>query len=146
MSVMPNGTLDAFSESWKYGVESGIHGLAWGRGETVLYSADLNGDGIWTHDVGKDGGLQVLGKFEVGRGRHPRHLVAHPRGRYLYVVMEKENTVVQYALDTDTGAPVDEVDSYSLIPAGPSTSSPIPEQERNDNPQGRIHPPTGPPK
>lgn len=50
----------------------------------------------------------------------PRHLIAHPGGSYLYVVMEADNSITQFGLDPETGVPVKESLGAMLIPIGMS--------------------------
>jgi carboxy-cis,cis-muconate cyclase len=73
----------------------------------------------WTHAMGNDGKVSAVATLPMPKaGIHPRHLVAHPAGEYLYVVLEAGNAVVEYSLDEDTAAAKTQVNSYSLIPAG----------------------------
>ncbi|KAB5566264.1 Lactonase, 7-bladed beta-propeller-domain-containing protein [Coniochaeta sp. 2T2.1] len=123
--VFPNGTLDRVADSWGYANKSGVHGLALGkvkRKGQLLYSADLNGDAIWTHRIAEDGRAEVVGRFAVKNGSHPRHLAAHPGGERLYAVMEAGNRVASFTL-RESGAVEEEEDSYSLIPNGKNTSN-----------------------
>jgi carboxy-cis,cis-muconate cyclase len=122
MTVHPNGTLDKVVDSWRYANESGIHGLdLWERdNQTIVYSADLNGDLIWTHSLDRSTGKVM----EIGRvsapapGMHPRHLAIHTKGKYIYVLMESDNSLVAYNVDSITGAANKNVTTYSLIPDG----------------------------
>lgn len=116
--VLPNGTLSGVLETWKYSDTSGVHGLAFGAEGNQLYSADLSGDKVWTHAVGNDGKVSPAAQLPIPAGMHPRHLVAHSAGGYLYVVLEAGNAVVEYSLDEDTAAAKTQVNSYSVIPAG----------------------------
>jgi carboxy-cis,cis-muconate cyclase len=117
--VLSNGTLSGVLETWKYSNKSGIHGMAFGAEGSTLYSADLSGDGVWTHSVGNDGKVSAVATLPMpSAGLHPRHLVAHSAGSYLYVVLEAGNSIVEYSLDEDTAAAKTQVNSYSLIPAG----------------------------
>jgi carboxy-cis,cis-muconate cyclase len=121
-SVLRNGTLSDVIQTWKYGTKSGVHGLSLGAAATNLYSADLSGDGVWTHSVDSDGKVSEVSTYHMPRtGMHPRHLAAHPSGSYLYVVMEAGNSLVVCSLDGETGAPNNETASYSLIPEGSLT-------------------------
>lgn len=117
VSVYPNGTVKKTISTWKYANESGVHGLGFhGR---LLYSADLTGDSIWTHKVGPNGEIHKLDRFEMPQnGTHPRHLVVHPKGKYLYAVMEAANELREYILDNETGVPKTQSATYSLIPQG----------------------------
>jgi carboxy-cis,cis-muconate cyclase len=106
-------------QSWKYSNESGIHGLDLGRHNSRLYTADLSADSIWTHEVNEDGTVDVVHRYKLLKsGMHPRHLQAHPKGQYLYVLMEAANSLEEYALNEETGAPRMGVVNYSLIPKG----------------------------
>jgi hypothetical protein len=46
---------------------------------------------------------------------HPRHLVAHPNGRLLHVVMKSGNEVLEIELDS-SGLPVKELGNWSTLP------------------------------
>jgi len=106
-------------ETWKYSNNSGVHGLAFGPEGDRLYSADLSGDGIWTHSVGNDGKVTAIGTLAVpSSGLHPRHIAAHSAGQRVYVVLEAGNAVVEYFLNEDTQAVDTLVKSWTLIPAG----------------------------
>jgi carboxy-cis,cis-muconate cyclase len=132
-SVHENGTLKAMADSWKYIDVSGVHGLALGErgGKQLIYSADLNGDLVWTHAVSDDGKVTEVGRLKMEKAEmHPRHLAAHPNGKYLYVLMEKINAIHQFDLDDVTGVAVKDAQSHSLIPEGTSAQaiylSPLP--------------------
>jgi len=116
------GVVSRTSQTWRYLSSSGIHGLAFGRrDDELIYSADLNGDSVWTHKVdGPTGVVTELGRLPVPAGSHPRHLAAHPNGTYLYVLMEAANRLTTYSLDAKTGLPVAEESSYYLLPKGES--------------------------
>ncbi|KAH7381068.1 carboxy-cis,cis-muconate cyclase [Cadophora sp. MPI-SDFR-AT-0126] len=123
ISTHPNGTLSNVTQSWKYVNTSAIHGLAFGPEEKLLYSADLSADKLWTHAVGDDGLVSLVDRYDLPKaGMHPRHLAAHPDGKYLYVLMEHENTLVEYEVDEKTGAPVKESQTFSLLPEGKNSS------------------------
>jgi carboxy-cis,cis-muconate cyclase len=49
------------------------------------------------------------------------HVATHPRGGYLYVVLEAANAVAQYTVDSRTGKPVWEGVIYPLIKPGART-------------------------
>ncbi|KAK3695879.1 Lactonase, 7-bladed beta-propeller-domain-containing protein [Podospora appendiculata] len=121
-NVTQSGTLDRVVDSWAYANKSGVHGLALGRSNDdsnsdTLYSADLNGDAIWTHQISReDGHAQYVGKIGVKAGSHPRHLAAHPNGQRLYAVMEAGNRVAAFPIDQTTATVEDEESTFSLIP------------------------------
>ncbi|EPE28267.1 3-carboxy-cis,cis-mucoante lactonizing enzyme [Glarea lozoyensis ATCC 20868] len=132
ISTLPDGSLKAVQQSWKYANNSGIHGLAFGKGEGVLYAADLNGDSVWTHRIDAseeerkgEGEIRVeeVGRWMVNRnGTHPRHLVAHPNGRTVHVVMESGNEVVEIEND-ERGIPRKEVGFWKTIPANATNAN-----------------------
>jgi len=125
LSTLLNGTLDKVTSTWQYSSESGIHGLASDPSYTLLYSADLNGNSIWTHSIKRNGTqpTRLLNRFKLAKAdRHPRHLVAHPGGKYLHVLMEAANELGQFSLDESTGIPIKETATYSLIPRGLNNS------------------------
>ncbi|KAE8444559.1 hypothetical protein EG329_014483 [Mollisiaceae sp. DMI_Dod_QoI] len=93
------------TQSWKYAAKSGTHGLAFGPNDEVLYSADLSGDAVWTHKVHSSGSVEAVSSYPMPEtGMHPRHLIAHPSGRYIYVVMEAGNEIVAYSVNNITGS------------------------------------------
>ncbi|KAK8078777.1 hypothetical protein PG994_002584 [Apiospora phragmitis] len=116
------GVLEEVIQSWRYGNTSGIHGLALDPAGTTIYSADLNGDALWAHVISPDGTGRVVGlrgRYDLApAGQHPRHLVVHPNGRVLYVVMEAASVVAAYSLDDVTRLPVAELSRHSLLPEG----------------------------
>jgi len=123
-SVHSNGTIDKAVDMWTYAHESGAHGLALGErdGQPILYTADLDGDSIWAHAVDKASGkAKELGRLKMPKtGLHPRHVAAHPKGTYAYLVMEAENTIHQIDLDVKTGVAAKDSKSFSIIPDGGS--------------------------
>lgn len=118
--VDSNGTLEEIADTWSYTDKSGVHGLTFGGGDSELvYSADLNGDALWTHRVSHSTGkATVVGKFSTNTGAHPRHMASHPAGKYVYAVMEADNRVASFLLDEETKAVKSEEATYSLIPEG----------------------------
>ncbi|TID27582.1 carboxy-cis/cis-muconate cyclase [Venturia nashicola] len=124
MRVEPDGTLLNSIQNITLESTSGIHGLAMGPDADFLFSADLSANGIWVHKVNQETGALTEVSFTPAPSvnAEPRHLIVHPSGRYLYVVMEAKNEVRVYAINfgqrssqvkiTDTGL------SYSLIPKG----------------------------
>ncbi|KAK8096550.1 carboxy-cis-cis-muconate cyclase [Apiospora kogelbergensis] len=120
------GILEEVVQSWRYGNTSGIHGLALdpSDGGMTIYSADLNGDALWAHFLSPDGTGRVVGlrgRYDLPdaqKGSHPRHLVVHPSGKVLYVVMEATNVVVAYAIDQRLRIVAEELSRHSLLPPG----------------------------
>ncbi|KAK3356414.1 Lactonase, 7-bladed beta-propeller-domain-containing protein [Lasiosphaeria hispida] len=124
-SVDGNGSLVQVVDSWKYAKTSGVHGLALNQknGQQLIYSADLDADLVWTHAVNKTSGkVKEVSRLAMrSSNMHPRHLAAHPNGKYLYVLMEKDNSLAQFELDPNTGAALRESVRPMLIPTDADT-------------------------
>ena len=124
LSVDANGVVDKVTDSWNYASGSGIHGRAVAKrnGRQYIYSADLNGDIVWTHVVDDaTGRVTEVGRLKMSQsGLHPRHLEVHPNGTYVYVLMEAANAISAFSLDTSTFAAANQSSTYSLIPQGAS--------------------------
>lgn len=134
-SLSPNTTA---STSWTYSEESGVHGLALAFNDTVLYSADLTENSIWTHRIadgsgedgkgnGNVGQVEQVGRLQLQEGLGPRHLVVHPTGLYLHVIMETANELFTFDLDETTHEPGRAVSVWNFLPGGalgPSFFSP----------------------
>jgi hypothetical protein len=60
LKVLSNGTLSGVLETWKYSNKSRVQGLAFGAQGKNLHSADLSGDGGWTHEMGSDGEVPAV--------------------------------------------------------------------------------------
>ncbi|RYP92307.1 hypothetical protein DL770_001620 [Monosporascus sp. CRB-9-2] len=69
----------------------------------IVGAAAIDGGG------GGGGGIEEVGRFRAGDGSGLRHLVAHPAGRYLHVIMETANELITYELDGETRQPRGEV-------------------------------------
>lgn len=132
LSTSDTGALTHILDTWSYTNQSGIHGLALSPPQNqntanksqLLYSADLNGDLLWTHAIDlRTGAATEVARFPMpgAAGAHPRHLAAHPNGARLYAVMEADNTVAEYLLDARTGAVTTEVVRHSLLPIDADT-------------------------
>jgi carboxy-cis,cis-muconate cyclase len=128
MSVEADGTLQDVIQNITLQSSSGIHGMAVDPDSNIVYSADVSANGIWVHQVDRFTQnlkqLSFVSAPEANAG--PRHLIVHPNGQYLYVVMETKNEVAVYAINqgerneqkkiTFTGL------RYSLIPLGANPS------------------------
>ncbi|KAI0006891.1 Lactonase, 7-bladed beta-propeller-domain-containing protein [Xylariaceae sp. FL0662B] len=100
-SVDANGTLDGVLQNFTYADGAAVHGAAFSADAKYLYSADDGGNCIWSHTVDLDTGeLSYPGQSDApSEGSDPRHIVVHPKGQYLYVVLEGSSEVAQYATD-----------------------------------------------
>jgi carboxy-cis,cis-muconate cyclase len=123
MQVSANGSIASRGQSLEYASGSGVHGLALSPDQRYLYSADDNGNAVWTHEVKADGTLTYVGKLSApSTGSDPRHAVVHPNGNYLYVVLEKSNQLAIYSIDPQTHLPSANSQVISVIPPGTITS------------------------
>ena len=112
--------MESNIQNYEYSPESAIHGMVFDSTETYLYSADMWGNKIWTHTKdGQTGKLSLVGSVDAPTsGDHPRWVEIHPRGTYLYVVMEAGNNLAVYVIDQNTHMPVFTQLTYPLIPPG----------------------------
>lgn len=124
LSVDESGSISQIIQAFDYGPGSGVHGLALGPGNGILYSADDSGNAIWTHSVDpKTGQLEFLDRIAAPTFRSdPRHITVHPKGNYAYVIFEGTNKLALYTIDPDTKK-LAYSKSFSLIPSGKSTSN-----------------------
>ena len=135
LSTSNTGALTGILDTWSYVNTSGIHGLALSPPPTtpqnnnttarqLLYSADLNGDLLWTHTIDPvTGRATEASRWPMtAAGMHPRHLAVHPNGARLYAVMEADNSVAEYVLDASTGAVLRERVRHMLIPIDADTA------------------------
>jgi len=120
ISVDKTGALDRVVDFWPYTDNSRVHGLALRTvaGKTLLYSADVTGDMVWTHSVNTmTGEATELSRYKLPRaGVGPRHIAAHPTGPYVYVLTESGNTIELFPLDSNSGAVAADITSYKLVP------------------------------
>jgi carboxy-cis,cis-muconate cyclase len=124
MSVEADGTLQGVIQNIELQSSSGIHGMAIDPESNTVYSADVSANGIWVHQV--DPGTTNLKQLafvpapEPNAG--PRHLIVHPNGQYLYVVMETRSEVAVYAINSGPQSDKNKITftgmKYSLIPRG----------------------------
>jgi carboxy-cis,cis-muconate cyclase len=122
MSVDEDGALTDVLGTWGYANESAVHGIDVVQmgGQTIIFSADTKGNAVWGHrfDVEAKRATEV---FKVSMPRadmHPRHLVSHSNGNYLYVVMEAANSIVSYPLADGRMGPAEHGQEFNLIPDG----------------------------
>lgn len=98
-----------------------IYGMAMDPTYTYVYSADYNMGKIWTHRVGSDGSLALIGSVDAPSGVcAPRTLIVHPSGKMLYAVLEAWNVIAAYRIDPITRLPVFTGGLWNLVPPGKS--------------------------
>lgn len=116
-SVDEHGVLDAVVQNYTYFPNvSGVHGVALSPDSRYLYSADDTGNTLWTHTIDRITGEVTFLANLTGPtpGANPRHVVMHPKGHYLYVILEEASQLAQYSIDRETGLPFYD-DAYSLL-------------------------------
>ena len=122
LSVDPeNGVLDGgIVQNFTYERDSGVHGVALSPDSQFLYSADTSGNAIWTHSISRDdGAVKFVARLAAHSATtHPRHLVVHPSGRFLYAVHEGSSEVAQYYVNPNSGFIDFDGTLYSLIREG----------------------------
>lgn len=126
LSVDENGALSGVVQAIDYGPGSGVHGLAFGSSNEMLYSADDTGNAVWRHRVDTNTGLlQFMERMDAPvPGANPRHIVVHPHGGVAYVVFEGTNQLAVYTIKTG-GKLVYTNMSYPLILSGMHVSESV---------------------
>lgn len=121
MSTTPTGELDQVLQTFHYWPNSSIHGGAFSPDGQYYYSADTQGNALWTHRMNRPSGtLAELVNVLPGpwKDANPRHVTVHPSGKRVYVVMEHASLVVSYTPNPQTGALSQDGALYSLLPLG----------------------------
>ena len=119
ISVDDQGSLSRIIQSFDYEIGSGVHGLALGPNNDILYSADDSGNSLWTHSINSDTGqVEFLDRIAAPtHGSDPRHITVHPDGGFAYVVFEGTNKLALYRIDPNTKT-LAYTKSFPLIPPG----------------------------
>jgi carboxy-cis,cis-muconate cyclase len=120
LSVDESGKLEAAIQNYTYFSSSGVHGTAFSPDSKFLYSADDNGNTLWTHSIDQETGevTLVANLTAPSSGAHPRHATVHPSGTYIFVIFEESSQLAQFSIDKDTGIPSFHNVTYSLLEAG----------------------------
>ncbi len=101
-----------------YDSAAGVHGLSLSPENDFIYSGDDMGNAIWTHSYDSaTGTVEEIQKINAPTGANPRHLAAHPNGKWVYVVYEELSQLAVYSRDKATGEITDTNTTYSLIPS-----------------------------
>ena len=121
IGVDVDGHLDKVIQNIPFRANSAVQGMALDPENTFLYSADEKANGIWTHSVDEKGKLTQVAFTPAPRADSgPRHLVVHPDGKYLYVVLSKTNAIAVFAITTGPTASKEPLKDtgvvYSLLP------------------------------
>ncbi|KAH8678455.1 hypothetical protein BX600DRAFT_486219 [Xylariales sp. PMI_506] len=124
-SVDDNGVLDQVIQNYTYFTNvSGVHGTAFSPDSRFLYSADDTGNTLWTHSINRTTRevTYLANLTSPSAGANPRHVTVHPKGKYLYVILEEASQLAQYTIDKRTGLPSYDV-VYPLIFSTQSAAS-----------------------
>ncbi|KAI1496914.1 Lactonase, 7-bladed beta-propeller-domain-containing protein [Biscogniauxia marginata] len=124
MSVYDNGTLKEIIQDYEYVPGTAVHGTAFSPGEKYLFSADTTGNTIWTHSIDDiTGKISFVNKIPgPSEGSHPRHLVVHDLGKYMYAVLEGSSQLAQYEINGSAGTMSFHDVIYPLIREGEDAS------------------------
>lgn len=122
--------LDFITQNFTYNrPTSAIRGLALDIDNTILYSADVGASGVWAHSIDPLTGVVTSIGFLPSHipNAGPRKIVAHPSGKYIYVLLERANIVAVYAVNKPKdGTPPKQGPisftglTYSLLPSSKS--------------------------
>ena len=84
-----------------------------------VFVPDLGADRVWAFDIDTTTGATDYAQvpsFKAPDGCGPRHLAAHPNGRWLYLITEMACTVIALEYDSDSGE-MAEIGTTSTLPA-----------------------------
>ncbi|TLD28112.1 Carboxy-cis/cis-muconate cyclase [Venturia nashicola] len=119
LSVDEGGKLVSQVTNVTYDGSAAVHGSDLSPDNQFFYSADDDGNGVWTHSYDSaTGEVTQLQHLKAANGSDPRHLTVHPNGNWVYVVYEASSKVAVYARNTSTGLLTFNNETYSLLPAG----------------------------
>jgi carboxy-cis,cis-muconate cyclase len=77
------------------------------------------GNAVWVHSYNRESGkIEEVQYLAAEEGSNPRHLTAHPNGKWVYVVYEEANSIAAYKRNTKTGKLEFRNETYSLLPSG----------------------------
>lgn len=121
-STTSSGKLESAIQHFPYYEKASIHGMVFDKGEKHLYSADMWGNKIWTHqkldskEGEEEGKVGVVGYVDAPDvSDRPRWVEMHRSGQYLYVLMEKGNRLCEFKIDPQTRLPAYTNRSFPLI-------------------------------
>lgn len=123
VSTGPEGEVGK-ATALPYNEVSVIYGMATDPTYSYLYSSDWRNGKIWTHKVGSDGSLTLVGFTESpSNASAPRTLQVHPSGKSMYVILEAWNAMALYFINETTHMPYYTNALYPLVPPGLSPPS-----------------------
>ncbi|KAI9934543.1 hypothetical protein ASPWEDRAFT_117557 [Aspergillus wentii DTO 134E9] len=122
ISVDSTGTLNSVIANISYSNSSGAHGLALSSDNKFIYTGDDMGSAVWVHSYDATNN-QVTTIQHIDVTGNPRHLVVHPGGHYVYVLLESGNEVAVYSRDSQTGKITNTNTTFSTIPSGYTNTS-----------------------
>ena len=120
MAVDEHGIIVRTIQNYTYSPGSALHGLAFHPSGVYMYSADLQGNNLWTHAIDRATGKLTYLANETSHGQ-PRHVSVHPNGKFAYAMLQDTNEVSVYTIHDLTGVAKYSGKSYSIIPAGKSS-------------------------
>lgn len=109
------GIIVGAVQNYTYSEGSACHGLSVHPTGDYIYTADLDGNKIWTHAIDRTTGvLTVVGSEAAANG--PRHVWAHPNGAYAYALLQTTSEVALFKIDNSTGLAVSANVTYPIVP------------------------------
>ncbi|KAE9961401.1 hypothetical protein BLS_002188 [Venturia inaequalis] len=116
VSTGPDGEVGK-ATALPYNEASVIYGMATDPTYSYLYSSDWRNGKIWTHKIGSDGSLTLVGFTESpSKASAPRTLQVHPSGKSMYVILEAWNAMALYYINETTHMPYYTNALYPLVP------------------------------
>ncbi|KAI2602402.1 Lactonase, 7-bladed beta-propeller-domain-containing protein [Hypoxylon sp. NC1633] len=105
MSVDDTGSLSSVIQNFEYADGSAVHGVSFSPDSKYLFSADDGGNSVWVHNIEASiGTLAFASRLEMPWEKaDPRHVVTHPKGQYVYTVLEGSSQVVQLLFSSELG-------------------------------------------
>jgi len=117
MAVDEQGVIVKAVQNYTYPEGSSIHGLAFHPSGKYLYSSDMPGNRIWTHQIDPESG-KVTYLAESTIDGEPRHVFVHPNGNFAFSMLEDKNEVAECTIDGSTGILKFSGRRFSIIPPG----------------------------
>lgn len=77
------------------------------------------GDAVWVHSYNSTSQeVEEIQRISAPTGANPRHLAAHPLGKFVFVLYEELSELAIYSRDEDTGMLGNTNVTYFLLPSG----------------------------
>lgn len=114
------GVIVDGTQNYTFSDTSSLHGNGFHPSGGFVYTADMGDESVWTHAVNLETGAVTFVSEDIIEGHEPRHVVAHPSGKYAYAMAEPTSTVIELAIDNSTGAATHTGTLFGIVPANAS--------------------------